>query len=74
MSDIGPFARQREGRSRRPIGGVAHVRVVLDDRSAVEGDVVIPVEDMPEKLRESMGADWKLRTKNRKLLEEQAGE
>ena len=37
----------------------------------VEGDLVVPLEALPESLKESMGAEWRLRTKNRKVLEEQ---
>lgn len=37
----------------------------------VEGDLVIPLEKLPENLRESMGAEWRLREKNRKALEKQ---
>ena len=37
----------------------------------VEGDLVVPLEALPESLKESMGAEWRLRTKNRKALEEQ---
>jgi len=38
----------------------------------VEGDLVIPIEALPESLRESMGAEWRLRQKNQKILEEQS--
>ena len=37
----------------------------------VEGDLVVPVEALPENLKESMGAEWRLRQKNRKAVEEQ---
>ncbi len=37
----------------------------------VEGDLVVPLEALPENLKESMGAEWRVRTKNRKALEEQ---
>ena len=40
----------------------------------VEGDLVIPLEALPETLRQSMGAEWRLRNKNRKVLEEQAAQ
>ena len=33
--------------------------------------VVVPLEALPESLRESMGAAWRLRQKNQKVLEEQ---
>jgi len=38
----------------------------------VEGDLVVPVEAMPENLKESMGDRWRTRKKNEKVLEEQA--
>ncbi len=37
----------------------------------VPGDLVIPVEALPENLKESMGAEWRLREKNRRALEAQ---
>ena len=40
----------------------------------VEGDLVVPLEALPENLRESMGAEWRLRQKNRKALREQGKE
>jgi len=38
----------------------------------VEDDLVIPVEALPDNLRESMGAEWRLRQKNQAILKEQA--
>jgi hypothetical protein len=38
----------------------------------VEGDLVVPMEALPDNLKESMGAEWRLREKNRKVLEEQS--
>jgi ribonuclease Z len=32
----------------------------------VDGDLVIPVEELPENLKDSMGAEWRLREQNRK--------
>ena len=37
----------------------------------VEGDLVVPVEAMPENLRDSMGDRWRNTKKNQKALEEQ---
>ena len=37
----------------------------------VEGDLVVPIEQAPEDLQEGMGEEWRVRTKNRKVLEEQ---
>jgi ribonuclease BN (tRNA processing enzyme) len=38
----------------------------------VEGDLVVPVEQMPENLRKSMGDRWRTKVKNTEILEEQA--
>jgi hypothetical protein len=35
----------------------------------VEGDLVIPLEAAPENMKQSMGAEWRLREKNRKARE-----
>ncbi len=37
----------------------------------VEGDPVIPLEVAPKDLTDGMGAEWCLKQKNRKVLEEQ---
>jgi ribonuclease BN (tRNA processing enzyme) len=37
----------------------------------VEGDLVVPLEDLPESLKESMGAAWRQKQKNQKILDEQ---
>ncbi len=37
----------------------------------VEGDLVVPLESLPDSLRDSMGASWRLKQKNQKILEEQ---
>lgn len=36
----------------------------------VDGDLVVPVELLPENRRDSMGAAWRLRESNRKALKE----
>jgi hypothetical protein len=36
----------------------------------VEGDLVVPMEAMPEKLKDSMGAAWRQKLKNQKIIEE----
>ncbi|MCA0932969.1 MBL fold metallo-hydrolase [Lutimonas saemankumensis] len=36
----------------------------------VNKDLVVPVEALPENLRQSMGADWRLKQKNQALIEE----
>ena len=37
----------------------------------VEGDLVVPLEDLPESLRESMGAAWRQKQKHQKIRDEQ---
>ena len=37
----------------------------------VDGDLVVPVENLPENLKQSMGAQWRSTQKNQKILEEQ---
>ena len=38
----------------------------------VGGDLVVPFDSLPENLKESMGAEWRLRQKNRKVPQEQS--
>ena len=37
----------------------------------IESDLVVPIEALPAKLQESMGAHWRLKQKNQKILDEQ---
>ena len=37
----------------------------------VDGDLVVPMDALPENLKDSMGAAWRLREANRKVLEQQ---
>ena len=37
----------------------------------VDSDLVVPVETLPESLKSSMGAAWRQKQKNQKILEEQ---
>jgi len=37
----------------------------------VDSDIVVPIEALPDNLRDSMGAAWRHRVKNKKILEEQ---
>ena len=37
----------------------------------VEGDLVVPMDQLPDNLKQSMGAQWRLKKKNQKILEEQ---
>jgi hypothetical protein len=38
----------------------------------VEGDLVVPIDSLPDSLNESMGAASRLRLKNQQILEEQS--
>ena len=38
-------------------------------RLTVEGDLVVPIEQAPDDLREGMGESWRIREENRKVLE-----
>jgi ribonuclease Z len=38
----------------------------------VDSDLVVPVEALPENLRDSMGAEWRAQQKNQAILKEQA--
>ena len=38
----------------------------------VEGDLVVPLDQAPEDLIDGMGAEWRLKNKNRKILEGQS--
>jgi len=40
----------------------------------VEGDLVVPLEMAPDDLIDGMGEEWRLKQKNRKVLEEQKKE
>ena len=40
----------------------------------VEGDLVVPVEQLPENLKQSMGDRWRQKVRNNEILEEQAAE
>jgi hypothetical protein len=40
----------------------------------VEGDLVVPVEALPDNLKDSMGTEWRLKKKNRKALEAESEE
>jgi hypothetical protein len=39
----------------------------------VSGDLVVPMDDLPENLKNSMGSHWRLRVKNQKVLDGQGG-
>jgi len=64
-----PFVREQQIDPRKYYPKDYHPELLED--WPVEGDLVVPVEALPESLKESMGEEWRLREKNRKALEEQ---
>jgi hypothetical protein len=38
----------------------------------VDGDLVVPMEVLPDNLKDSMGGAWRLKQKNQKILDEQS--
>jgi hypothetical protein len=44
----------------------------LLEKWPVDGDIVVPMEMMPEKLKDSMGGAWRERVRNQKILEERS--
>lgn len=44
----------------------------LLEKWPVEGDLVVPVDSLPENLKDSMGSAWRLKLKNQKILDEQS--
>jgi ribonuclease Z len=38
----------------------------------VDSDLVVPIDQLPPNLKESMGAAWRQKVKNNKTLDEQA--
>lgn len=64
-----PFVREQQldPAAYYPKGFMPH----LLENWPVEGDIVIPLEALPDNLKESMGDSWRLRNKNQKALEKQ---
>ncbi len=65
-----PFVREQQIDPEKyyPEGYMPH----LLETWPVEGDLVVPMEAMPDKLRESMGGAWEHKQKNQKIIEEQS--
>lgn len=63
-----PFVREQQIDPKKyyPPGYMPH----LLENWPVDGDIVIPIDLMPEKLKASMGAAWRQKLKNQKILEE----
>jgi hypothetical protein len=64
-----PFVREQQIDPEKyyPAGYMPH----LLEEWPVDSDIVVPLEAMPEKLKNSMGAAWEQKLKNQKILEEQ---
>ena len=64
-----PFVRQQQIDPKKyyPEGYHPH----LLETWPVDGDLVVPMEALPDNLKESMGAAWRLKQKNQKILDEQ---
>ena len=65
-----PFVREQQIDPRKYYPNGYHPELLED--WPVEGDLVVPVDTLPENLNDSMGAAWRLRQKNQKILEEQS--
>ncbi len=67
-----PFVREQQIDPEKyyPAGYMPH----LLETWPVEGDLVVPLEAMPDKLRDSMGGAWRHKQKNQKILEEQGSQ
>jgi hypothetical protein len=65
-----PFVRDQQIDPEKyyPAGYMPH----LLEEWPVAGDLVVPMEALPDKLRDSMGGAWRQKLKNQKILEEQA--
>jgi hypothetical protein len=64
-----PFVREQEVDPKKYYPKGYHPELL--QQWPVESDLVIPIESLPDNLRENMGAEWRLRQKNQKVLEEQ---
>jgi hypothetical protein len=64
-----PFVREQQIDPEKyyPPGYMPH----LLEEWPVDSDIVVPIDAMPEKLRDSMGAAWRQKLKNQEILEEQ---
>jgi hypothetical protein len=65
-----PFVREQQIDPEKyyPAGYMPH----LLETWPVEGDLVVPMEAMPDKLRDSMGGAWRQKLKNQEILEGQS--
>ena len=64
-----PFIRESEIDPKKYYPEGYHPELLTD--WPVDGDLVVPLEQLPDSLKDSMGAAWRLKVKNQKVLEEQ---
>ncbi len=64
-----PFVREQQIDPKKYYPKGYHPQLLED--WPVDSDLVVPLEALPESLKESMGAAWRLKLKNQKLIEEQ---
>jgi len=65
-----PFVREQEIDPDKYYPEGYHPELLTD--WPVDGDLVVPIDALPENLKESMGQAWRTREANRKVLEEQS--
>ena len=65
-----PFVREQEIDPKKYYPKGYHPELLTD--WPVDGDLVVPVDALPENLKDSMGQAWRTREANRKVLEEQS--
>lgn len=64
-----PFVRKQQIDPKKYYPKGYHPKLL--EKWPVAGDLVIPLEAAPEELKAGMGAEWRLKKKNRKILEKQ---
>ena len=65
-----PFVREQEIDPQKYYPEGYHPELLTD--WPVDGDLVVPLDALPDNLKESMGQAWRTREANRKALEEQS--
>ena len=64
-----PFVREQQVDPKKYYSNGYHPELL--EHWPVEGELVVPLDSLPDNLKESMGAEWRLRQKNQKVLQEQ---
>jgi len=65
-----PFVREQEIDPKKYYPEGYHPHLLTE--WPVEGDLVVPLDSVPESLSSGMGESWRLKQKNQKMLEEQS--